>query len=67
MKDMETEGQEMNERRNYTPDTAVVDSGRILCPYCKGFMGRAYYSAHAGAVELRCSNDRCKEWMRLEL
>lgn len=55
------------ENRNYVPEKAVVDSGRILCPYCGGFIGKAYYGAHSGSVELKCANGRCKKFYRLDL
>lgn len=49
------------------PEKAVVNAGRILCPYCGGFIGRAYYGAYSGNVELKCVNGRCKKFYRLEL
>lgn len=57
----------MEKRRKFTPDAARVEGGRLLCPYCGGYMGDAYYGAAACHVELKCRNDRCKKMMRLEL
>lgn len=59
------EGKKME--KMYFPEKAVVDAGRIKCPYCGGFIGNAYYGAFSGNVELKCSNGRCKKFCRLEL
>ena len=59
------EGKKME--KMYCPEKAVVDAGRIKCPYCGGFIGNAYYGAFSGNVELKCSNGRCKKFCRLEL
>lgn len=61
----EKEARRMDKAR--CPEKAVIESGRIRCPYCGGFIGNAYYGAYAGCIELRCSNGRCKKFYRLDL
>lgn len=57
----------MEKKRRGMPKTAIVAAGRLTCPYCGGFIGNAYYSAACSCVEVKCSNDRCKEMVRIEL
>ncbi len=57
----------MEKGRKFAPERARVEAGRILCPYCGGYIGDAYYEASCSHVDLKCRNDRCKKMFRLEL
>ncbi len=57
----------MEKRRKFAPEKARVEAGRLLCPYCGGYNGDAYYGAVCCNVVIPCRNDKCKKTMRLEL
>lgn len=67
MCDRAREREQMERSKRFVPDAARVESGRILCPYCGGFQGRAYYEAHSGGIEMMCINKKCKKFYRLDL
>ena len=64
---MKNEDLEMEKRRKFAPEKARVEAGRLLCPYCGGYNGDAFYGAVCCNVVIPCRNDRCKKMMRLEL
>lgn len=33
---------------------AKIENGNIRCPRCKSLLGKAYYGAQAGGIELWC-------------
>jgi hypothetical protein len=54
-------------KNNKRPRRVLVEDGRMLCPYCKGYQGKAYFGASSGGIELMCRNDRCKRSIRLDI
>jgi hypothetical protein len=53
------------EKNTRTPKKILVVNGRILCPYCKHYIGRAVYGAKAGGIDVFCT--WCKKHARIEL
>ena len=54
-----------SEKNKKAPRKALVVNGRISCPYCEHYLGRAMYGAKAGGVDVFCI--RCKKHTRIEL
>jgi hypothetical protein len=45
----------------------LVVNGRMLCPYCKCYLGRAVYGAKATGIEVFCKSSRCYKHLSIEL
>ena len=67
MKSEGTKDEALKMEKRRKPETALVESGRLICPYCGGYNGDAYYGASCCNVVIPCRNDRCKKPMRIEL
>jgi hypothetical protein len=55
------------EKNTRTPKKILVQNGRMLCPYCKSYLGRAVYGAKAAGIEIFCKSSRCHRHLRIEL
>ena len=55
------------EKNTRTPKKILVQNGRMLCPYCKSYLGRAVYGAKAAGIEVFCKSSRCHRHLRIEL
>ena len=55
------------EKNTRTPKKILVENGRMLCPYCKSYLGRAVYGAKAAGIEVFCKSSRCHRHLRIEL
>ena len=56
-----------SEKNTRTPKKILVVNGRMLCPYCKSYLGRAVYGAKAAGIEVFCKSSRCHKHLRIEL
>ena len=57
----------MPEKNTKAPRRVLVQNGRMLCPYCKSYLGRAVYGAKVSGVEIFCKSSRCHKHLRIEL
>lgn len=45
----------------------LIENGRMLCPFCRSYLGQAVYGAKCEGIEVYCRNSRCKKHLRVEL
>lgn len=45
----------------------LIENGRMLCPFCKSYLGKAVYGARATGIEVFCRNSRCKKHLRVDI
>lgn len=43
----------------------MIAAQRIVCPGCGRFLG--YQAIAWGAVKLRCTNSKCKQWVTIDV